>query len=488
MALATRCPHCGKRFRVAADQLKLRGGIVRCGACHEIFDGNATLIDLDALAAGKPPAATITAPVPAEPARPASSDNSESVAASVWRRVPAQAETSHEDPPEAKPEEAQQPSPDDEQPQAPAPANEPGADGHTIYTLHLDHTLDPLGILPDTEPDEEEKTEAQLDAEPAIEEEADAEAAPQAEPTPVPEPHAAPALEQGAVPESEPADPPRAQPAPALATPAVAESGRIEPTLGLPVDEELVAVPLPDDDHELDAPSRHAAPQAQSGPLPLRESAPSEPPIAYVRPARPRVADSKPGRRSKLTPTKIAQPRLRVPESDEPEFVRRSRQQEKSGKIRRIVMAAGSVILLLVLAVQAMTTYRNVLAARYPDAKPALAAICHALGCRVELPTQIDNLSIEQGELVNLGNNAYSLTTLLHNQGSLVQAWPHIELTLTDTNDKPLLRRVFAPAQYLPQGFAPAAGFAARGEQPVKLSFQLDQLKPSGYRIAIFYP
>jgi predicted Zn finger-like uncharacterized protein len=57
MALATQCPHCHTTFRVASDQLKLRGGIVRCGACQSIFDGNAHLIDLDALAASKAQAA-----------------------------------------------------------------------------------------------------------------------------------------------------------------------------------------------------------------------------------------------------------------------------------------------------------------------------------------------------------------------------------------------------------------------------------------------
>ena len=55
MALATQCPHCHTTFRVAADQLKLRGGIVRCGSCQRIFDGNAHLIDLDKPSA--PPAA-----------------------------------------------------------------------------------------------------------------------------------------------------------------------------------------------------------------------------------------------------------------------------------------------------------------------------------------------------------------------------------------------------------------------------------------------
>ena len=45
MALATKCPHCNTIFRVAADQLKLRGGIVRCGSCQQVFDGNSALVE-----------------------------------------------------------------------------------------------------------------------------------------------------------------------------------------------------------------------------------------------------------------------------------------------------------------------------------------------------------------------------------------------------------------------------------------------------------
>lgn len=48
MALATRCPHCGTVFRVANDQLKLRSGLVRCGACKEIFNGIEQLMPSEA--------------------------------------------------------------------------------------------------------------------------------------------------------------------------------------------------------------------------------------------------------------------------------------------------------------------------------------------------------------------------------------------------------------------------------------------------------
>lgn len=42
-ALATRCPHCHTQFRVTPQQLALREGVVRCGACREVFNGTGHL-------------------------------------------------------------------------------------------------------------------------------------------------------------------------------------------------------------------------------------------------------------------------------------------------------------------------------------------------------------------------------------------------------------------------------------------------------------
>src|SRR5690606_4248011 len=44
--LAARCPVCHTTFRVVADQLKLRGGLVRCGKCDTVFDGRDHLLTL----------------------------------------------------------------------------------------------------------------------------------------------------------------------------------------------------------------------------------------------------------------------------------------------------------------------------------------------------------------------------------------------------------------------------------------------------------
>lgn len=43
--MITRCPGCGTRFRVVADQLRISQGWVRCGNCEEIFDASQSLGD-----------------------------------------------------------------------------------------------------------------------------------------------------------------------------------------------------------------------------------------------------------------------------------------------------------------------------------------------------------------------------------------------------------------------------------------------------------
>lgn len=69
MSLATRCPACGTAFRVVQDQLKVSGGWVRCGQCHQVFNGLESLHELSTAPSAAPPAA---APRPAVPTpRPA---------------------------------------------------------------------------------------------------------------------------------------------------------------------------------------------------------------------------------------------------------------------------------------------------------------------------------------------------------------------------------------------------------------------------------
>jgi hypothetical protein len=244
-------------------------------------------------------------------------------------------------------------------------------------------------------------------------------------------------------------------------------------------------------------PSReHTADSIGPPTLLLRESSGGSPPIASSVPASPRnrAAEAR-ARRVKAAPPRIDEapkppppPPKPKPDIDEPEFVRSTRQREASSKTRRIALAVGSVLLLIALVVQAALSFRDVLAARHPGLRPALVSTCALFGCSVNLPARPEQLVIETGELITLGGNAYTFSTVLRNQGDMALAWPSLELTLNDLDDKPLVRRVFAPRDYAGAAAAAPTGFAARGEQQVRIHFRLEGAEPSGYHIAVFYP
>ena len=510
MALATRCPHCNTTFRVASDQLKLRGGIVRCGACHEIFDGNQSLFDPDAapeLPAAAAPAAIAPAAAPLDNAPaaavPAAAAVSPAAAAVSPAAVPA-AETPR------KVDLKYEPDPDFDVEPPPPPFN-----GYVDFPLDLiDEEIVPLA--------------------------ASAMKAAAAEPVPVQEPAsvASPAAETaaGAPAAGEPAaaaplhdEPLHDEPANDASVNDQVASDEAEPAEAVP-DQAAPDEPAPDEaepepepdpepepepihagaegyyddppDYYDDAPElttpvalplegRHSVlPVVADGPLPLLRAASYEAPVTATAvplpaPPKPKKKKSKPRPQAAPVPAPVPVPE---PESDEPAFVRRGRELEQAGRTRRIALAAGSAVLAVALLAQGLTTFRNVLAASVPALKGPIGAVCAVAGCKIELPAEIDALSIETGELQTLGGNSFALTTALRNQSGLVQAWPHIELALTDANDNVLLRRIIAPSDYLPRGATAGKGFSARSEQPVKLQFEVSQVKASGYRIAIFYP
>ncbi|ARP96613.1 DUF3426 domain-containing protein [Bordetella genomosp. 13] len=66
----TRCPQCRTAFRVVADQLRVRNGLVRCGVCNTVFDGRAAIEDAAAAQAPARPAAVPPAAAPAAPPAP----------------------------------------------------------------------------------------------------------------------------------------------------------------------------------------------------------------------------------------------------------------------------------------------------------------------------------------------------------------------------------------------------------------------------------
>lgn len=176
--------------------------------------------------------------------------------------------------------------------------------------------------------------------------------------------------------------------------------------------------------------------------------------------------------------------------SDIPDFVQRGQRQQRRGRQWHIAMMLASLLLLVVLMAQAVVVFRNHLVASYPNTKPLLLKICTLLGCELGLLAQIDAIAIESSELQASASdqNAFTLTMLLRNRSKMVQAWPHLELTLNDSNDKPIGRRIFTPRDYLSASQDKTTGFASDSEQSVKLAFTLTRLKASGFRVYMFYP
>ncbi|MGB7480808.1 MAG: DUF3426 domain-containing protein, partial [Burkholderiaceae bacterium] len=305
MALATQCPHCGTTFRVAHDQLKLRAGLVRCGACKEIFNG------IEHLLPAAPPSPAAPAPAAAEPlavALPPPSATDTSATEEVETEPPLAADDVDTAADTAPADVAPEPADDDQPPPSPF-------DG--------DPTTVPRA------PTEAEGTEA-----PQIE-------------TKSAEDTEAPQIETESAEAAEP----------------------------------LYRMTLMDF-----APAGHDADDAAAAVRAAQDDA-----------ALDRALDDLQGRRP--SSDDLWPPQDGPEDFDEPDFIARARRQRRGGRVRRALLACACVVLLLAALGQAAYAFRSQLAARFPQARPLLAAACATLGCRIELPMQIENVTIESSEL-----------------------------------------------------------------------------------------
>jgi predicted Zn finger-like uncharacterized protein len=152
---------------------------------------------------------------------------------------------------------------------------------------------------------------------------------------------------------------------------------------------------------------------------------------------------------------------------------------------------SGFVVLLLLIAIILQLAYfqRNALALAWPDSKPYLQQACATLKCTVELPKDASKLVIDDANLLEDSEHEglLVLTSTLINQAKHVQAYPQLELTLTDANDQAVLRRTFSADEYLPTGTVVEKGIAAGKELPIKLLLTADHQTVSGYRLFVNY-
>ena len=142
-----------------------------------------------------------------------------------------------------------------------------------------------------------------------------------------------------------------------------------------------------------------------------------------------------------------------------------------------------AVFLLIVLGMQIAHHFRTELVQR----SPGLRDVFIALGSDIPLPRDAEQVSIEASDLqADAARGLLVLQATLKNRSPYSQAWPALELTLTDSDDAVVTRRVLHAADYLPAK-ADAAAFAGASEIGLRLWIE-SKTPAAGYRLYVFYP
>jgi len=157
---------------------------------------------------------------------------------------------------------------------------------------------------------------------------------------------------------------------------------------------------------------------------------------------------------------------------------------------RTALYAAALPLLVVALALQALIHFRDIVAARWPAAKPLLARMCEPLGCAIRPLRDIAGLSIDASDLQAdpAHRGLLILTATLRNRAQIALAYPDLELTLTDAGDRVVVRRVLTPADYAGGTANFTTGFPGNSEFVVKAFIDASATTQAGYRLYLYYP
>jgi len=268
------------------------------------------------------------------------------------------------------------------------------------------------------------------------------------------------------------------------------------------------------------------APEAATPSVPPVPPAPAEPPLAAL--SVPEIQVSMPPDlaadvfASSVSPDAYVLPESPAPpapqgssfeESADPgaephpdvSFVRDARRQAFWRRpVMRWSLGGAALLLLLALLLQAALFQRNTLAARQNGLQAGLQALCAHLHCEIQPLRHIESIVIDSSSFNKIAPDAYRLKVVIKNTGTVALAMPSLELTLTDSQDQALLRRVLAPGELGADVATLAAGSEFSGVLALAISDPLPApgagassasvpkpsgpLRIAGYRVLAFYP
>jgi predicted Zn finger-like uncharacterized protein len=173
---------------------------------------------------------------------------------------------------------------------------------------------------------------------------------------------------------------------------------------------------------------------------------------------------------------------------DDLSFVRQAR---RKAFWRRPAVRAGLVLIGLalaaLLALQVAWHDRDRLAATEPALRPWLLKLCQVADCTIGPPRRIDAIAIDSSTFNKLRADTFRLNVALKNRATTEVATPALELTLTDSQDQAVIRRVL-PASELA---ARTATLQPGAEWSTSLTFAVAGgagSRVAGYRVLAFYP
>ena len=153
----------------------------------------------------------------------------------------------------------------------------------------------------------------------------------------------------------------------------------------------------------------------------------------------------------------------------------------------RMALAVASVVLLAVLCIQFLVHERDRMAAASPQAKQFFSAVCSVMGCKVAPLRQIESVVIDSSSFTKVRGDVYKLSFTLKNSGVLEVATPAVEITLTDLQDQPVIRRVLQYSEFGSKNETMAAGSELSAVLPVSTKIGSTE-RIAGYRLMAFYP
>lgn len=160
--------------------------------------------------------------------------------------------------------------------------------------------------------------------------------------------------------------------------------------------------------------------------------------------------------------------------------------QQPSGVWRWLVVVAGFALL-----AQATYFYRAWIVQQLPQAGPAFAAACDAIGCVMPLARDVAAIKVESSDLVEQPGKPgrILLSAIVANRSAVKQAFPVLEVVLTDAKETVIASRILQPTAYLGRVPSQVEGIAPNTELYINLNLDLSGgATASGYAVRVFYP